>query len=367
MILLFIVGVALCYFAAQYYYKKNWDQKLTVSLSFDRETMYAGEEVVLTETIENRKQMPVPTLEVSFACDISFAFADMSNARISDQIYKRDVFSVLGQQKIARRLTMVCRKRGCFDISRAELSSYGYLIHEKLMTEKQVDARICVYPRRVRVSEIIFLCEKLLGDRQCEKHLYEDPFAFAGIREYQPTDPMHRINYKVSARMGQWMVNTFESTKAGKVMLFLDLEDNVVRRQEQVLENSISIAASVAASLLRQGMEVGLWIGTQTPVVLPLAAGVHSAARIERTLAQINTIEAMSRLSQEETAVELKKMVEQTDALPCFISKNQRQNQALFLSLAKLRRIFWVQPVEFRTDGEKVIADGLTHYIWQEQ
>jgi uncharacterized protein (DUF58 family) len=88
--------------------------------------------------------------------------------------------------------------------------------------------------------------------------MYEDPFAFRGIREYTMTDPMKTINWKASAKAGGLMVNTFDSTLTERVMIYLDLQDEGIIRHERLIEEGISVAASVAEKLIARGMEVGL-------------------------------------------------------------------------------------------------------------
>ena len=101
------------------------------------------------------------------------------------------------------------------------------------------------------------LCERMLGTLQCAKRLYEDPFAFRTIRDYTTDDPMKAINWKASAKTGTLMVNTFDSALSQKAMLFLDVEDSGILKYQDLVEESISIAASLARRLLRRGIEVG--------------------------------------------------------------------------------------------------------------
>ena len=91
------------------------------------------------------------------------------------------------------------------------------------------------------------------------KRLFEDPFAYASIREYTVTDPMKTINWKASARTGDLMVNTFESTHMEKVMIFLDVEDSGILKYEYLTEYAISVTASLSRNMIARGMEVGLY------------------------------------------------------------------------------------------------------------
>ena len=80
------------------YYRCQWAKDVTVRLWFETDAVYAGQETKLYEVIENRKRMPVPVLEVGFHTRKELDFADVENTNVSDYLYKRDVFSVLGRQ-----------------------------------------------------------------------------------------------------------------------------------------------------------------------------------------------------------------------------------------------------------------------------
>ena len=64
-----------------------------------------------------------------------------------------------------------------------------------------------VYPRQVDTARIQMICRAVSGMVLSRNRLYEDPFEFSGIRDYRKEDPMNRINWKSSARMGDLMVN----------------------------------------------------------------------------------------------------------------------------------------------------------------
>ena len=92
--------------------------------------------------------------------------------------------------------------------------------------------------------------------------MYEDPFEFRTIRAYTTDDPMKAVNWKASAKTGSLMVNTFDSVQSQKAMLFLDVEDTGILKYEDLVEESIAIAATLLRKLLRKNMEAGFaWNG----------------------------------------------------------------------------------------------------------
>lgn len=259
MILFFLLGILVVTTAWELFYKWNWAKNITVRLWFETDALYAGDGTKIYEVIENRKMMPVPVLEVGFHTEKALDFAQEDNANVSDYIYKRDIFSVLGRQKITREIPLKCTKRGRYEVREADITTYSLLYKKHFSKQLESDAYIYVYPKMTNVSDIMTVCEHMLGTLQCAKRLYEDPFAFRTIRSYTIDDPMKTINWKASAKTGTLMVNTFDSVLSQKAMLFLDVADTGILKYEDLVEESIAIAATLARRLLRQGIEVGFY------------------------------------------------------------------------------------------------------------
>lgn len=322
MILYFVLAVGLVTALWNLYYRCFWAKNITVRLRFETDALYAGETTKLYEVIENRKAMPVPVLEVGFHTKRELDFAEEDNANVSDYIYKRDIFAVSGRQKITREIPLKCTRRGHYEIREAELTTHSLLYGRRLGRALESNAAIYVYPKMTNVSDIMPLCERMLGTLQCARRLYEDPFAFRTIRDYTTGDPMKTINWKASAKTGTLMVNTFDSALSQKAMLFLDVEDTGILKYEDLVEESISIAATLSRRLLRQGIEVGFCFNGNTA-----AAGQENGfaptnekgmlIRMERMLAEYLLADGAHSYE-----ADLDKYTSTEDTLLIFITKN---------------------------------------------
>lgn len=257
MILSFIIAVGLLTVLWNRYYRRCFAGNITARLMFDTNALYAGDETKLYEVIENQGTMPVPVLEVGFHTKKGLDFAGTDNTSISDYIYKRDIFAAAGRQKITREIPVKCPRRGYYEIRETELVTYSLLYGKRLGRTLACGAAIHVYPGNTHISDILPLCQRMLDTAQCARRLYEDPFAFRAIRDYTINDPMKTINWKASAKTGNLMVNTFDSTLSRKAMLYLDVEDSGILKYPDLTEESISLAATLARKLTRQGIEVG--------------------------------------------------------------------------------------------------------------
>ncbi len=310
------------------YYRCQWAKDVTVRLWFETDAVYAGQETKLYEVIENRKRMPVPVLEVGFHTRKELDFADVENTNVSDYLYKRDVFSVLGRQKITREIPVKCTKRGRYLASDADITTHTLLYRKHYSKAVGTEAEIYVYPKMTDVSEIVTVCEHMLGAVQCARRLYEDPFAFRTIRSYTTDDPMKSINWKASARTGSLMVNTFDSVQSQKAMIFLDVEDTGILKYEDLVEESIALAATVMRRLIRQNIEVGfVFNGRGSDVFFPENNRKNRIA-FERMLAEYDRedgAEDFGQLARRLFSDTFVKKPVSEDTLFLFITKNLKE------------------------------------------
>lgn len=88
---------------------------------------------------------------------------------------------------------------------------------------------------------------------------------FFGVREYQPGDPPHSINWRASARYSETLfANEYQQERVADVGIVLDgrLKTNEFGRGHSLFEFSVQAAASLADALLHQGNRVGLLLYT---------------------------------------------------------------------------------------------------------
>lgn len=304
MILILILGVMFLNLAWNMIYKKYWAKDLQVHLVFEKEGAYAGEEVGLYEEIQNRKRLFLPILEVGFHTDKELVFQEEENTSVSDYYYKRDIFSVLGQQRILRKVKFQCRKRGHYEINEMDLVTFSMAFSTRYAQKVEVKTAINVYPAWAKIQDLLVTSEQMIGSLQCAKKQYEDPFAFRGIRGYTRTDPMGRINWKTTARVGELMVNTYDSVRSQRVMIYLDVSEPAMSWSKKIVEEEISIAATLTRKLIRDQMEVGLSINVpeKEQSVLPWRLepqnGASQLAKIEERLMEVQSSEAAIKFEE---------------------------------------------------------------------
>lgn len=357
MLILLLLGVLLAFWLQETVYKKYWCRRLSVHTEFVDSSVYEGEISHLREEISNNKKLPLPALEVrlSMSRNLEFSSEAKQNSSITDQSYRRDIFSLLFHQKVTHTLPFLCRRRGYYQITNVEVVGCDLFFSGEYYLNAPQQTALFVYPARTDAGRIRLICRTISGMVLTQSRLYPDPFEFSGIREYLPTDPMHHINWKASARSSSLMVNQFDSTTSISVTVILDVEDAGILRWESLTEESIRIASSLAARMVREQMELDLISNAvyqntdapdlrEEPLYWHLKPGAGRIGELNRMLACIDTAKTRSGIGgllQKEAAKK------RAGHIYVLISKNQRDDvlRDLRVLAANGNEILWVIPV----------------------
>ncbi|HIS27784.1 MAG TPA: DUF58 domain-containing protein [Candidatus Pullilachnospira intestinigallinarum] len=338
-IVVILLGAFLINYLLDACFRSFWSKNLTVQVRFQDQPAMEGQEARLTETIANGKRLFLPLLQVGFQVHRDLWFSDGENTSVSDQCYKRDVFSVGGYQKITRTIPFRCTHRGYYELEKVELVTRSPLMTRKYYETLESRDFFYVYPRLVDSEQLDISFQKVMGSVLASRNLYEDPFEFRGIREYGPADPMNKINWKAAARTGELMVNLYGSTTAQEVMILLDVEDETIWKYDEIHEEEIRIAASLASRCIQEGIPVGFRtngkdIRNGRTFVLKAGCGEQQVRLVSEGLARLD-------LNQKADPMEFvldreREMGTGTSTTYVMISKNQRPSCVeAFLRLAR--------------------------------
>lgn len=288
-----ILGALVFYWAETHFYEKYWNRNLDVTLSFSEESVMQGEKCYLSELVENRKWLPLIMLKVKFQMSRNLRFPDDDGSSVTDQFYRNDVLTVFSWQRVTRKLEFVCKKRGYYQVNGIDLVGGDLFFSKEMNESRSSNIFLYVYPKPSEIPGFLSALQKLNGEVLTKRHLLEDPFEYRGIREYMPGDEMKSINWKASARSGDLRVNQKNYTALKTVRLFINLEDGGIWRREELLEESISMAAGCALFFLQQGIQISLYSNgcdriSGNKSVVRASAGSGQMETVNRMLARID-------------------------------------------------------------------------------
>ena len=334
----------------KFIYSRLWQRHLTVSVSFGADHIFEGEEGELTEMIENKKWLPLAMLKVKFKTDRNLLFGNYAGSRTTDQYYRNDMFRVGGSERVTRRLKFRGGRRGYYTIDEISLVSADLFFLSQMLADRPVMAALYVYPRPYDSSRLRQALLQMNGELLSRRHLLEDPFEYRGIREYQPYDDMRSINWKATAKTGDFMVNQRNYSTLRTVRIFFNIQDDNVLKKEDSVEMSIRIVASLCAFFLKQGIQVscygnGVDILTETVTAIDAKAGRQQMDSIYRALARIDTSKQPPSFA--DTFGEML-FDDYRDTFTCFVAPNQYSDFVELLTRYKEtgRLFFWFYPME---------------------
>ncbi|MBF6591313.1 MAG: DUF58 domain-containing protein [Ktedonobacterales bacterium] len=271
---------------------------VSVRRSFSTRRAEIGDEVILTLTIDNRKLLPLPRLEVEDEVPeegVSIRGARLETSVKPLRLLQINVLSLWAFQRVTRRYRMRCLARGIYTFGPMTLRSgdpFGLLTRERSETAVE---RVLIYPLVVPLERFGLPARAPFGERPAPRRLLEDPLRIGGVRPYEPGDEPRRIHWKATARTGELQSKVFEPSAHHTLAIFADQRtyDNPVLGYDPALvELAISVAASVATWGLEQGYAVGLYangILAEAEAVAPTMRGPNDApldeAAIQRAIA----------------------------------------------------------------------------------
>lgn len=290
-----LVVALLLYLGQKTIYQKVWHKNLRVRLSFQEEGIWEGQESTLSEILENQKKLPLTMLKVKFQTDRHLLFADTKGSRTTDKFYRNDIFQIGALEKVTRVLRFTAGRRGYYTIAEADLvASDLFLTAQYTATADIGHCSLYVYPKPFSHPEFRQSLKQLSGQVLTKRHLQEDPFEYRGIREYQPQDDLKSINWKATARTGEFKVNQKNYTAEKSVRIFINLEDTGILKKEDCVEASLQIATALLLLFLEQGMQVAVYCNGvdvlhNEPCILEAGGGIRQREAVLRSFALIDT------------------------------------------------------------------------------
>src|SRR5262249_26916059 len=200
--------------------------------------------------------------------------------------------------RVVRRYHLMASKRGVFEIGPTHLRA-GDLFGATAAT-RDVPGRdvFLVRPRVVPVRERRPQ-RRWDGELRATRGLLENTSLFAGVRQYQAGDPLKRVHWKASARLGHPVSKRFDPARERDVMLVVDIQGAARRgtslSEEDILEGLCVVAASMARGYEAAGASFGLAAAGFSGSVRPFAylapsEAVGQLGRVLDLLARLSSV-----------------------------------------------------------------------------
>lgn len=220
------------------------------------ETVGFGEQTTVTIEVANRSLLPIPWVQVVDSVPLALrlglpqrhAFALGAGAR------REFTYRVLGS------------RRGFYHIGPLRLLTGDVLgLHTRQLNAPRVE--ITVLPRVLPLPRLGLPAQLVWGPLRANVRRSEDPARPAGVRPYQASDGIRRLDWKSTARQGELLVRRAEPSVTPETTLALAFgrHDFPPRILQDCLERGAVAAASLGVALLQRKLPVALVSNGQDP------------------------------------------------------------------------------------------------------
>jgi uncharacterized protein (DUF58 family) len=283
--------------------RATWSRRGLRGLSYVRSLPRArgvvGDEMPLDLTVWNRSALPLSWVR---AVDEASAGVEVRERDLVDTETGSGLvngWTLAPFERVTRHYHLVARRRGVHSLGPVRLETGDLFARSASVgSDERVD-RWLVRPRTVAVVTVEREHE-WGGDRRARRGLVEDPTRYAGVRPYQPGDPIRAIHWRATARTGTPVVRRFEPARHREVVVVLDLQTVEGRGwalgyDDDAVETLCVVVASLVRRLRDDGAAVGIaaagYAGAPRPFVLvPPGSSSDQLGRCLDVLARLGSL-----------------------------------------------------------------------------
>lgn len=238
-------------------------EKVEYNCQFSQNEATEGEVIQITETVINRKFLPVPWFKSEITTSRYLKFAD-SQSIVTDQTrFVPSFFMLKSYSKLQRVWNVTCLKRGIYNIHTIQLVGSDLLGAMSISQKAEVDITLTVLPKPIDYEELNLSPKYFYGEVLVKRLIMPDPFYRMGVREYAHGDTMNKIHWKLSAKEQKLMSYNNEFTSSQNMSLVLNMQSQEYERAEvthrEIMEKAIKLCATIIYSCEKNSIPVKLY------------------------------------------------------------------------------------------------------------
>jgi uncharacterized protein (DUF58 family) len=272
---------------------REWVDHLTAERECTHRTAEVGDKAGVAVTVTNTGGWPIAWLLLEDAVSREALEQRPPRLKVEGQ---RTLLVRLGRgEQKSLRYTVRFLTRGYYQFGPVLLESGDLFgLHRRFRVET-APSFVLVYPRVVPITGFDIASRRPVGEVRLTHRLFEDPTRIAGVREYQPGDPLNRIHWRATARMGSLHCRLYEPSCVAGVTLLLDFHATGYPARNEPIRSELAIVAtaSLANAVYQLGQQVGLVTNARDAADRVRTEGIRREFRT-RELAR-DTAQATSR------------------------------------------------------------------------
>ena len=297
-----------------------WSDNVVVGREFNRLTAEVGEKVAVVVNVRNRGVLPVIWTLIEDLLPRRAIQFNPPDLKVEGRRLQLAMLSPRGRCTLYYQLQ--CNRRGYYQIGPLVIETGDLFgLHRRYRVAADPNF-LLVYPPVLPLDGYDVASPRPIGEIRLRDRLYEDPTRIAGVRRYEPGDPLNRVHWRATARTGQLHSKIYEASCVSGATILLDLHESAYDAANEPVRSELAISA--VAAIANHVYEMGQQIGLVTN-----ARDAADRIRVEGWDADLRTRDAARR------SVE---MLEASDRLQPVIVPTRRGPEQLMQILRTLAR-----------------------------
>lgn len=241
-IFLVFFGLMLVFLPVSYFVCKKIFETLSVSIRSKRVFGTTGDKILIEILVSNPKPFPLLDTQIEYGTASGF-------------YPNRELFSVECPVSAGGETTVFSKEMeyvrcGCYHFSLKKIRVYDYLHLFSLSKDCDEHAEVMIYPRKMIIdSEELYAQKEGFDEYDNAKGRGNISGDVTDLREYVPGDRLQRIHWKLSSKLGKWMVKENEATSSNRYVILPELGP------AEELEKSMSYFYSLAGECVKRRIE----------------------------------------------------------------------------------------------------------------
>ena len=284
-----VAGMAI---AATLWARAAW-QGVTVEVDFEPARAFIGERIVVRVRIVNDKRLPLPIVRLLVSLpDGLLPAPDPPPTALRGHRLR---FSLGARSEVVFHLPVHPQVRGEFWLDSVGMEISDPFDLAPVGRRLEFERPLLVMPEPQRGVPLQVVRRLPFGTPAAAARLFEDREHFAGVRDYEPGDPMHHVHWRVSAHAGKLQTKRYEPTRSAEVLFAIDLSDGEPfwhAVDPTAAEETIGWASYLARQAIRAGWRTGMVANTHLrkgrgPLRVPIAASAGAEPALFVALARM--------------------------------------------------------------------------------
>ena len=300
---------------------RTWIDSLSASRECNRVAANIGESVAVVVNVSNSGALPIGWVLLEDVLPSDALRHNPPKLHVNGSRLKLMMLSPSGRKTMFYQLE--CRGRGYFQIGPLVLETgdlFGLHRRYKVGTSPHF---LLVYPEVVALEGFDIASRRPIGEVRMTHRLFEDPTRIAGVRAYEPGDPLNRVHWRATARTGQLHSKIYEPSSIVGATIVMEFNRAAFDSRHEPVRSELAVtaAASLANAVYNMDQQVGL-----------ITNGRDAADRIRR---EGWKEDPRTRKAARATAA----MLDVSDRLEPIVVRTQRGSEQLMRILETLARV----------------------------